>query len=183
MVIAALALVQQAPIDFKLNWKKEQSFAYALNVDSPIIKSEGRWQAKVSAIDEKGLTVSWPEVAMSNGMRPIPAGSQKVTPRGVLVGTINDQGGLFMIAMALPDKPVLPGATYTVKYEGRIDLTFTFAKIDGRKAHFTSIGKHAASGGGLEVKTESVYDIDRGVFLSGNTSMGPTSTFSFKLAE
>lgn len=187
MLTALIAVAAiQTPVEFKLPWAKGQTFTYEVGVDSPFGKATGTWQLTVSAADEKTLTITWPEVKMTGNMRPMPAGTQKLTKQGVISGPLAD-ASMYFIPMHLPEKAAKPSDTYTTKFalpNGTVELTGTFAKLDGAKAHFSAKGKMNIEGQAIDALTESVYDTARGVFLSGKFSMPATNTtFTLALVE
>ena len=136
-------------------------------------ESQGRMDITVTKADEKGLTVSWPSAEVPHG-QPIVAGSVQMNRHGRLItkGTV-PESGVNLIMMMLPDKPVAVGEEFKVVISVnnlRFDLSGKLVKIDetqGLLAHFSFEGKFHTDGRVTNVKQNSVFDMARGLFTSG----------------
>lgn len=191
MLTSMLLLAAQnlEPLALSLGWKKGQVLKYSISAKTFFGDSDGTLVLTVSAADEKSVSVTWPTVDMSGNMRDIPAGSQKLSRFGYLLGT-EGQASMYMIPMCLPEKPVAPGGNYVVKYaagDGTFEVKGTFTKLDtvkGRIAHLATEGTFKSASSEAPMKTSANFDVDRGLFLSGQLEVQPgPNRFFFKLID
>lgn len=164
----------QEPIDFQLGWKKGDRLEYVVGVVSPFGNGEGRMVITVDSADEKGFTVSWPQITFSGSMKPHAAGSCWISKRGRLnVKATMPDACSFLFLMMLPEKPVAVGAPLKVAWitpGGNLDMNGKVEKLEDAKTQvvvFTMEGT-AEGASPSPIKHRSVFDVGRGVFRSAD---------------
>ena len=193
-IVLALAVIggpSQEPIDFQLGWKQGDKFTYTFGIKGQGFTSEAKANFTVTKTDEKALTVSWPFTSVAQG-EDIAAGSLQLTRHGRVLNQRNNIDGelQFFLWMLLPEKPVSVGDEFkvTLFYVGsQYDWSGKLEKIDetkGRLAHFSIEGKFNFGGQLTDIKLSSVFDMDRGLFASGEILFEKYKvTSSFKLVN
>jgi hypothetical protein len=200
IVFLSLSLPSVAePETMTLSLKAGDKITYTLEIKSSMMNLNATGKIPITVTKKEGtkLTLSWPQVEFTNvegNFRPIEAGTAVISEKGeVLQPDAKGQVLLFLTSWSLPAKPISVGEGYkAVALVGasKIDLTGKFEKVthDGAVAVLASDGKMGAQGGDISLRTESSFDIKRGIFRSGSLSMSTPqakvmSTFSFKLVE
>lgn len=191
LLLGTLTPIQE-PIDFQLGWKKGDRLEYVVGTVSPFGTSEGRMVITVDSVDEKGFTVSWPEITFSGGMRAHPASSCWISKKGRLdvKGRMPD-ACLFLFQMALPEKPVAIGAPFKMAWTtpgGNLDMSGKVENVKDAKGQvvaFVLDGTAAYPGGtSATIKLKSVFDVGRRVFRSAEfEQVNVKVRFHFKMPE
>ena len=197
MISTVLALIAvtgpvQEPIDFQLGWKQGNKLAYTVSMNNGEIFGKVRLDITVTKADAKGFTISWPAVDISGDIPDLKAGSLQIDKHGRVTSQGNlPFGGYVMTQMTLPEKPIALGGSFKVNTNilgAKLELTGTLAKIDeskGRVAHFSYEGTgYTPNGIDWQIKISSVFDLDRGIFISSLFDMVDYGmTFSLKLVD